>query len=74
MAVFPFDIVFLIASLMLVEAAIVPFDQWAHQRVALKDVNIHFRYSGTGPPILLVHGFPEHSVTKPLFPLANCLD
>jgi pimeloyl-ACP methyl ester carboxylesterase len=39
------------------------FDDWAHERVQLSDISIHFRYHGTGPPILLVHGFPEHSLT-----------
>ena len=48
--------------LSLVRSKIVPFDDWEHQRVALKDVNIHLRYAGAGPPLLLVHGFPQHSV------------
>jgi len=38
------------------------FDDWAHERVQLDDISIHFRYHGTGPPILLVHGFPQHSL------------
>ena len=42
-----------------------PFDDWLYQRVALPDVNIYFRYAGTGPPVLLVHGFPQHSVSIP---------
>ena len=46
-------------------ASIVPFDEWEHQRVLLKDVNIHFRYAGKGPPLLLVHGFPQYSVRSP---------
>lgn len=29
---------------------LVPFDDWLYQRVALPD----------GPPVLLVHGYPEH--------------
>lgn len=45
------------------ESALIPFDEWPHQRVALNDVNIHFRYAGKGPPILLIHGVPEHSVS-----------
>ena len=44
---------------------LIPFDDWLYQRVALPDVNIYFRYAGTGPPILLVHGYPQHSVTNP---------
>ena len=45
-----------------------PFDDWLYQRVALPDVNIYFRYAGNGPPILLVHGFPQHSVITPRCP------
>ncbi|EOO01300.1 putative soluble epoxide hydrolase protein [Phaeoacremonium minimum UCRPA7] len=39
------------------------FDDWEHQRVALNDVSIHFRYAGSGPPLLLVHGNPQFSLT-----------
>lgn len=39
------------------------FDDWEHGRVALNDVSIHFRYAGSGPPLLLVHGNPQHSLT-----------
>lgn len=39
------------------------FDDWAHQRVALEDESIHFRYAGTGPPLMLVHGNPQFSLT-----------
>ncbi|KAI9148164.1 Soluble epoxide hydrolase [Paramyrothecium foliicola] len=46
-----------------VVGAFTPFDSWNHGRVALEDVSIHFRYAGSGPPILLVHGNPEHSLT-----------
>lgn len=44
-------------------AAITDFDSWEHGRVALEDVSIHFRYAGSGPPVLLVHGNPQHSLT-----------
>ncbi|KAI8650156.1 AB hydrolase-1 domain-containing protein [Fusarium sp. Ph1] len=43
--------------------AINDFDTWEHGRVALNDVSIHFRYAGSGPPVLLVHGNPQHSLT-----------
>lgn len=47
-----------------VAAALQPFDEWSHERIQLQDVSIHFRYSASGkPPLLLVHGFPEHSPT-----------
>ena len=39
------------------------FDDWEHERIQLDDVSIHFRYHGEGPPVLLVHGFPQHSLT-----------
>ncbi|KAF2735840.1 alpha/beta-hydrolase, partial [Polyplosphaeria fusca] len=39
------------------------FDDWYHQRIQLQDTSIHFRYYGSGPPVLLVHGFPQHSLT-----------
>jgi hypothetical protein len=42
---------------------ILPFDSWEHLRVPLKDVSIHVRYHGSGPPIFLVHGVPQHSVS-----------
>lgn len=45
------------------EAALSNFDDWPHQRIQLENVSIHFRYYGSGPPILLVHGFPQHSLT-----------
>ncbi|KAL6834277.1 Alpha/Beta hydrolase protein, partial [Trichoderma sp. SZMC 28015] len=43
--------------------ALTNFDDWAHQRIALEDVSIHFRYAGSGPPVLLVHGNPQYSLT-----------
>lgn len=52
----------LIAQLSLAAAFVLPFGSWPHQRIRLPDVNIHFRYAGSGPPLLLVHGFPQYSV------------
>jgi len=46
-----------------VEAGVPNFDDWEHGRVALQDVSIHFRYAGSGPPLLLVHGTPQFSLT-----------
>ena len=51
------------ALLPFVSGACVPFDDWDYQRVALKDINILFRYAGTGPAVVLVRGFPLHSVS-----------
>ena len=39
------------------------FDDWAHERIQLDNHSLHFRYHGTGPPVLLVHGYPQHSLT-----------
>ena len=44
--------------------ALQPFNTWSHGRIQLKDVSIHFRYSTSGkPPVLLVHGSPQHCHT-----------
>lgn len=54
----------LLAVLYSLATALQPFDQWSHGRIQLQDVSIHFRYSASGkPPLLLIHGFPEHSPT-----------
>ncbi|VBB86291.1 Putative hydrolase [Podospora comata] len=39
------------------------WDDWAHGRVALEDVSIRFRYADSGPPLLLIHGNPQYSLT-----------
>ncbi|KAL7620857.1 hypothetical protein AAE478_009855 [Parahypoxylon ruwenzoriense] len=44
-------------------AELTKWDDWEHGRVALQDVSIHFRYAGSGAPLLLVHGNPQHSLT-----------
>jgi pimeloyl-ACP methyl ester carboxylesterase len=52
------------ALLVSLSLATQPFHEWNHGRIQLKDVSIHFRYSASGkPPLLLIHGFPEHSPT-----------
>ncbi|KAK4442092.1 Alpha/Beta hydrolase protein [Podospora aff. communis PSN243] len=51
------------AALIAPSVSLTIFDQWEHGRVALKDVSIHFRYAGSGPPLLLIHGNPQHSLT-----------
>lgn len=43
--------------------ALPAFDDWPHLRVTLQDVSIHARYYGTGPPLLLIHGNPQFSLT-----------
>ncbi|KAK5725936.1 hypothetical protein LTR15_004126 [Elasticomyces elasticus] len=51
-----------VAFIPAVAFALQPFSTWEHERIQLPDVSIHFRYSASGkPPLLLVHGFPEHS-------------
>lgn len=55
---------FLLPALCSLATALQPFDEWSHGRIQLQDVSIHFRYSASGkPPLLLIHGFPEHSPT-----------
>lgn len=54
----------LLPALCSLATALQPFNEWSHGRIQLQDVSIHFRYSASGkPPLLLVHGFPEHSPT-----------
>jgi pimeloyl-ACP methyl ester carboxylesterase len=56
----------LVLLALLSNAALIPFDDWAHSRLKLPTVNIHFRYAGSGPPLLLIHGNPQHSVSPPI--------
>jgi hypothetical protein len=44
-------------------AAVPTWDQWAHGRVVVNNITLHYRYAGQGPPLLLVHGNPQHSVS-----------
>ncbi|KAI0132020.1 Alpha/Beta hydrolase protein [Xylariales sp. AK1849] len=53
----------IISALAASVASLTNFDDWEHGRVALQDVSIHFRYAGSGPPLLLVHGNPQFSLT-----------
>ncbi len=34
-------------------------DEFATKRIATDGAQIHLRYGGTGPPLLLLHGFPQ---------------
>ncbi|KIX99878.1 uncharacterized protein Z520_04514 [Fonsecaea multimorphosa CBS 102226] len=56
-------ILFLLAAQKALVSGLTNFDDWAHQRVALENVSIHLRYAGSGPPILLLHGSPQFSLT-----------
>lgn len=38
------------------------FGKWRHGRVKVDGSSIHFRYAGNGPPLILIHGNPQHSV------------
>ncbi|KAI0839276.1 putative hydrolase [Hypoxylon sp. FL0890] len=53
----------LIAAAAQATATLTRWDDWEHGRAALQDVSIHFRYAGSGPPLLLVHGNPQFSLT-----------
>ncbi|KOS46063.1 hypothetical protein ACN38_g2976 [Penicillium nordicum] len=45
-------------------ADIPSWDSWPHQRIEVnEDVSIHMRYYGTGPPVLLIHGNPQYSLS-----------
>ncbi|KAI1464405.1 putative hydrolase [Daldinia caldariorum] len=52
----------LLATASQTAADLIKWDDWEHGRVALEDVSIHFRYAGSGPPLLLVHGTPQFSL------------
>ncbi|MBV9076384.1 MAG: alpha/beta hydrolase [Methylobacteriaceae bacterium] len=38
------------------------FDAFAHGRAEIGEVQIHYRIAGDGPPVLLLHGWPQHSL------------
>ncbi|KKY13346.1 putative alpha beta hydrolase fold-1 [Diplodia seriata] len=43
---------------------LLPWDDWPHQRVQVgQDVSLHLRYAGSGPPVVLIHGNPQHSLS-----------
>ncbi|KAF4626395.1 hypothetical protein G7Y89_g11768 [Cudoniella acicularis] len=39
-----------------------PFDEWSCQQVPVEHGTIFLRYAGTGQPVLLLHGVPQHSL------------
>src|SRR6476660_1858567 len=46
------------------------FDRFATSEIRLKDTTIFMRKSGTGPPLLLLHGFPQtHLMWRDVAPL-----
>lgn len=38
------------------------FESFEHGRVQLGEVELHFRRAGSGPPMVLLHGWPQHSL------------
>ena len=38
------------------------FKNWSSRRVQVGPVNLHYRTAGTGPVLVLLHGFPQHSL------------
>ena len=38
------------------------FADWKSVRVQVGPVNLHYRTAGTGPVVVLLHGFPQHSL------------
>ncbi len=39
-----------------------PFEKWKCARAQVGDVNMFYRTAGSGPPLVLLHGFPQHSL------------
>lgn len=42
--------------------AIAPFEGWEIGRAQIGEVSIVYRKAGEGPPLVLVHGWPQHSL------------
>jgi pimeloyl-ACP methyl ester carboxylesterase len=38
------------------------FENWSSGRVQVGDVAMFYRYAGNGPPVVLLHGWPQHSL------------
>jgi pimeloyl-ACP methyl ester carboxylesterase len=38
------------------------FDGWSSGRVRAGDVSLFYRHAGKGPPLVLIHGWPQHSL------------
>ncbi len=38
------------------------FAEFSHRRVVANGVNLHVRIGGSGPPLVLLHGWPQHSL------------
>lgn len=38
------------------------FESWSTGRVQVGEVAIFYRYAGNGPPLVLLHGWPQHSL------------
>jgi hypothetical protein len=45
-----------------VETAAIPFEQWEIGRAQIGEVSIVYRKAGNGPPLVLLHGWPQHSL------------
>lgn len=39
-----------------------PWNEFESRRVTVGDVSMHIRVGGSGPPLVLLHGFPQHSL------------
>jgi len=38
------------------------FESFDHGRARLGDIELHYRRAGSGPPVMLLHGWPQHSL------------
>jgi pimeloyl-ACP methyl ester carboxylesterase len=43
-------------------AAYSKFESWSTGRVQVGEVAMFYRYAGNGPPLVLLHGWPQHSL------------
>jgi pimeloyl-ACP methyl ester carboxylesterase len=41
---------------------VTPFSEFSHGKVTANGTLIHFRKGGSGEPVILIHGWPQHSL------------
>ena len=40
----------------------IPFNQFSHRRAQVNGIQLHYRIAGAGSPLVLLHGWPQHSL------------
>lgn len=56
---------FIYLAVLLIQATLfgqTSFDQFEHGRATVNGVNVHYRMAGKGKPVVLLHGWPQHSL------------